>query len=191
MASTSRKRARDNSNVAGTDENPKPRKKSQSSRAGEGGKKDIQPSAHPKLTKTPPIVASSDSQQGSVTNNAEEAAQPRKKVRLQLEDSCDVSANMPEPHIFKLPLEIIGEILILTGSPRHILAFARTCKHFCYTLVGEGAQYMWRRARRGPQCSFPKSGIGSDISLPDPPKSFFSESAYAAFLFDPGPCEVG
>jgi len=193
MASTSRKRTRDNSSTDETlHESPKPRKKSRSScagRQGQGGKKNLQSSAHPKSTETPPIVASSDAQQGSVNNNTEDPAQQRKKVRLELEDRDVSASDMPESHIFKLPPEIIGEILVLTGSPRHILAFARTCKHFCYTLIGEGTQYIWRRARRGPQCTFLN---GPDtISLPDPPKSFFTESACAAFLFDPGPCDVG
>src|SRR5260370_26071752 len=116
MASTSRKRTRDNfSTDEIPHESPKPRKKSRSScarRQGQGGKKNLQSSAHPKSTETPPIVASSDGQQGSVTNNTEDAAQQRKKVRLELEDSRDVStSDIPESHIFKLPPEIIGEIL--------------------------------------------------------------------------------
>jgi hypothetical protein len=204
MASTSRKRARGSSDTA---PKPKPKKKIRvrharpSSAPVEGGNKTPETLAHPISTETSPAVANSDGKQGSVSDNIEDAARPSKKVRVELEDSHDVSPSpMPESHILKLPPEIIGEILILTGSPQHVLAFARTCKHFCYTLIGEGAQYVWRQARRGSQCSFlkfnfvpnVKPGLGVDIiSLPDPPKVFFNEPAYAAFLFDPGPCEVG
>ena len=189
MAPASRKRAR-----GGAGSRPKNKKRVRhagpSSTPGEGGKKNP----------TSPTMANLDSKQGSVSNNVEDAARPSKKIRVGLEDSHDVSApSMPESHIFTLPPEIIGEILILTGSPRHVLAFARTCKHFCYTLIGEGAQYIWRQARRGPQCSIlkfnfahhVKPDLGVDvISLPDPPNAFFNEAAYAAFIFDPGLCDV-
>jgi hypothetical protein len=121
-----------------------------------------------------------------------DAARPSKKVCLGLEDTTVTTS-----HLFKLPLEILGHILILTGSPRHVLAFARTSKRFCYTLISEGAQYIWRQARRGLQCSFLEATSEDSVivphfySPPDPPKQFFSEAAYAAFLFDPGSCDVG
>lgn len=119
---------------------------------------------------------------------------PSKKARFELED-CHIvpTSSTPEPYIFNLPLEVLGDILVLTGSPRHVLAFTRTCKRFCYTLISQGAAYIWRRARRGSQCTFskrPNFGVNITMSLPDPPKQFFSEAAYAAFVFDPGACDV-
>lgn len=138
--------------------------------------------------------ADSDTQR-EPSNGLEDTARPSKKARLEVEDIHRVSTStIQESHISKLPLEILSEILILTGSPRHVLAFARTSKHFCYVLLGEGAQHVWRRARRGPQCRIVRLVLDSDVpkivSLPDPPKGIFSEAAYAAFLFDPGTCDV-
>ena len=132
---------------------------------------------------------SSDSEQEEVAQSRVNAS-PLEPPSVELED-CHVipASSTPEPYIFNLPLEVLGEILILTESPRHVLAFARTCKRFCYALISQGAGYIWRRARRGSQCTFPSHGLNI-ISLPDPPKQFFSEAAYAAFVFDPGACDV-
>ena len=106
-----------------------------------------------------------------------------------------------------VPLELLSEILILTGSPQHVLAVARTCKALCHTLLSPNAQFVWREARKGPGCTFKVRGIafglglvGIDstdevrtqvIRLPDPPSQIFpSEAAYAAFIFDSGACGV-
>jgi hypothetical protein len=53
-----------------------------------------------------------------------------------------------------LPLELLSEILILTGSPQHVLAVARACKALCQTLLSPTAQFIWREARKGPGCTF-------------------------------------
>jgi hypothetical protein len=140
----------------------------------------------------------------------EDTSRPRKKGRMEVGDVQTESLISKPSLLFRLPLELLAEILIMTGSPQHVLAVARTCKSFCHTLLGEDAQFIWRAARRGPGCSFnpcvasieqilslghlPNDLIAlSDptqfISLPGPPRNF-SEAAYAAFLYDPGPCEV-
>lgn len=102
--------------------------------------------------------------------------------------------------LLTLPLELLAEILILTGSPQHVLATARSCKTLCDTLLSPNAQFIWREARKGPGCTFEIEtallGFGGTpekkiFSLPDPPKQFFGEPAYAAFVFDSGKCEVG
>ena len=78
-----------------------------------------------------------------------------------------------------VPLEILAEILSYT-LPRDVLAFARTSRYFCNTLVSNPAsQFIWAKAR-----------VRFTPVIP-PPTPNFTESAYAAFLFDPGVCEVG
>lgn len=139
----------------------------------------------------------------------ESPTRPRKKGHLEFDDT-QTNRQISKPSLlFRLPLELLAEILIFTGSPQHVLAVARTCKAFCHTLLEKHAQYIWRTARRGSGCSFNPDIIahndtfwtdfGSDFSsftnsttfvtLPNPPRNF-SEAAYAAFLYDPGPCEV-
>ena len=53
-----------------------------------------------------------------------------------------------------LPLELLSEILILTGSPQHVLAVTRACKALCQILLSPNAQFIWREARKGPGCTF-------------------------------------
>jgi len=62
-----------------------------------------------------------------------------------------------------LPLELLSEILILTGSPQHVLAVARACKALCQTLLSPNAQFIWREARKGPGCTF-----GTKTHVPQP-----------------------
>ena len=88
---------------------------------------------------------------------------PNKKARLEIgkTDSDKNSSvqpispvsSMPSPFL-ALPLELLSEVLILTGSSRHVLAIARTCKALCHTLLGPDAQFIWREARRGTGCAF-------------------------------------
>lgn len=79
-----------------------------------------------------------------------------------------------------LPLELLAEILIQTNSPRDVLSVARTSKLLCSTLVcNPAADFIWRTIRK--KC-FPHA-------LPDPTPNF-SEAAYAAFVYDGGPCDV-
>ncbi|KAF8814728.1 hypothetical protein BYT27DRAFT_7205692 [Phlegmacium glaucopus] len=91
----------------------------------------------------------------------------------------------PSPLVV-LPVELLSEILIYTGSPQHVLAVARTCKALCQTLLSTTNQFIWREARRA--CAFDFEG--EPVYLPDPPEDFFGEAAYAAFVFDSGVCEA-
>jgi len=79
----------------------------------------------------------------------------------------------------RVPLEILAEILSYANSPKDVLSVARCSKHLCTTLLNPSNVMIWRRARG--HCVVPE--------LP-PPLPWWSESAYAAFIFDPGNCYV-
>lgn len=79
----------------------------------------------------------------------------------------------------RVPLEILAEILSYAGSPQDILSVTRCSKHLCTTLLNPSNVMIWRRART--HCAV--SGL-------PPPMPWWSESAYAAFIFDPGTCYV-
>jgi hypothetical protein len=86
----------------------------------------------------------------------------------------------PEPcYLFRLPVEVLAEVLSYTTTPKEILALARTSKRLCKILTDERASFIWRAARE--RC------IPS--SIPDPTQQF-TESSYAAFIFDGGTCYV-
>lgn len=91
----------------------------------------------------------------------------------------------PSPLVV-LPVELLSDALIYTGSPQHVLAVARTCKALCQTLLNPNNQFIWREARR----TFSFNLATGPVFLPDPPNDFFGEAAYAAFVFDSGVCEV-
>lgn len=78
-----------------------------------------------------------------------------------------------------IPLEILAEVLSYVNSPKDVLSVARCSKHLCATLLNPSNVMIWRRARR--HCVVP--------DLP-PPLPGWSESAYAAFIFDEGHCYV-
>ena len=78
-----------------------------------------------------------------------------------------------------IPLEILAEVLSHVNSPKDVLSVARCSKHLCATLLNPSNVTIWRRARL--HCVVP--------NLP-PPLPGWSESAYAAFIFDEGRCEV-
>ena len=78
-----------------------------------------------------------------------------------------------------IPLEILAEVLSYVNSPKDVLSVARCSKHLCATLLNPSNVTIWRRARR--HC------IVSDLP---PPLPGWSESAYAAFVFDEGHCDV-
>lgn len=81
-----------------------------------------------------------------------DAPTPSKKPRF---DASFVTTSAPKgPPFLTLPLELLSEILILTGSPQHVLAVTRSCKALCQTLLSPNAQFIWREARKGPGCSF-------------------------------------
>lgn len=94
---------------------------------------------------------------------------------------------LPKPSPFVvLPVELLSEILIHTGSPQYVLAVARTCKALCQTLLSTHNQFIWRMARRAGAFDLE----AGPVYLPDPPHDFFGEAAYAAFVFDAGTCDV-
>jgi hypothetical protein len=76
----------------------------------------------------------------------------------------------------RLPIEIIGEILRYTSSPRDILSVARCSKSLCKLLLSESADYIWRDRRKF-------------VGLPEPTNNF-TEASYAAFVFNEGECDV-
>ncbi|THG98552.1 hypothetical protein EW145_g7408 [Phellinidium pouzarii] len=76
-----------------------------------------------------------------------------------------------------LPLELLAEILSST-TPKEVLALARCSRYLCTTLVGNySTAFIWKNARKS--CIPP---------IPDPTPNF-TEPAYAAYIFDGGPCE--
>lgn len=125
---------------------------------------------------------------------------PTKPARLSREAKiylCPESSGLISAFI-RLPLETLGEILCSLPTPKDLLAVARTCKTLCKILIHPDAAYIWRRLR-------------NKVGLPDPLKfnselssetnevlgwvegiGLFvrKESAYAAFVFDGGVCEV-
>ncbi|KAI0261582.1 hypothetical protein BC834DRAFT_458879 [Gloeopeniophorella convolvens] len=78
-----------------------------------------------------------------------------------------------------LPVEILAEVLSHVNSPKDVLSVARCNKNLRATLLNPSNVVIWRRARE--QCIVP--------GLP-PPLPGWSELAYAAFIFDPGCCDV-
>ncbi|KAF5357021.1 hypothetical protein D9756_006670 [Leucocoprinus leucothites] len=104
------------------------------------------------------------------------------------------------PTLLTLPFDLLLEILSRTSYPGDLLAVARTCKSLCRKLTDASTYHLWRKMRR-------------DILLPDPAayeaevedaynsdgskkkitgvENFINnEPAYAAFIFDGGPCEI-
>ncbi|KAF8637918.1 hypothetical protein AX17_002540 [Amanita inopinata Kibby_2008] len=91
-----------------------------------------------------------------------------------------VDSATPKKDLLKLlPVELLTQVLIYSGSTRHILAVARCSKHLCQILVEPANAHIWRKTRRQhPICP-----------MPDPPKGL-TEPAYAAFVFDGGKCDI-
>ncbi|KAH9003475.1 hypothetical protein EDB86DRAFT_2826608 [Lactarius hatsudake] len=78
-----------------------------------------------------------------------------------------------------VPVEILAEILYYVTSPKDVLSVARCNRRLCTTLLNPSNVMIWRRARN--HCIVP--------GLPPPPPGW-SESAYAAFIFDAGNCDI-
>ncbi|KAF8656316.1 hypothetical protein AX16_002618 [Volvariella volvacea WC 439] len=119
-------------------------------------------------------------------NDTSRDQHPRKKRRRRRDKaiaaaeqkSADDSWQSGSP-LMSLPLELLAEVLELTESPKDVLAVARTCRYFCKTLLGTSAVFIWRSVK---QSCRPRA-------LPDPDRRF-TESSYAAFVFDGGICEI-
>nr|GAT60455.1 predicted protein [Mycena chlorophos] len=82
------------------------------------------------------------------------------------------------PLFVNLPFELVAEILLYTRSTKDILATARTCRFLCNTLLRKESESIWKYAR----------AHILPAPLPDPKDAGLSEAAFAAMLFDYGPC---
>ncbi|KAJ3715143.1 hypothetical protein C8R42DRAFT_632509 [Lentinula raphanica] len=98
----------------------------------------------------------------------------RKKAKTTVQSPSSTAC-----HIKKLPIELLAEILLYSKSPKDILALARCSKYFCKTLLHESNQFIWRYVRK--HCILEP--------LPEP-CARFTESSFAALVFDDGPCEM-
>ena len=128
-----------------------------------------------------PCHGAPKSQRQEQTVNLEPEIEPMQKkprTTFQQEENLTNVSIQPCP-LFKLPLELLAEILIVTSSPKDVLAVARSCKFFCATLVQPLSAFIWRTVRK----------LCRPQALPDP-FSTFTEASYAAFVFDGGCCEV-
>lgn len=76
-------------------------------------------------------------------------------------------------------MELLAEVLINTESLKSVLAIARCSKAFCNTLVDPSSSYIWKNVR----------GLCHPSPLPDPFPTF-TETSFAAFMFDATTCEV-
>src|SRR6266702_1503026 len=115
----------------------------------------------------------------TVTLTMEECSDlPAKKRKLGLPSRETNSTSQPS-RLDIVPVEILAEILYYVTSPKDVLSVARCNKRLCATLLNPSNVMIWRRARS--HCIVP--------GLPPPPPGW-SESAYAAFIFDPGNCHV-
>lgn len=79
--------------------------------------------------------------------------------------------------LFRLPNELIDQVVLWLQHPADLLALTRTCKYFCRVLTDRTASFMWSRTR---EQSIP-------MPIPDPLKGY-TESGWAAFLFGPHKC---
>ncbi|TFK73485.1 hypothetical protein BDN72DRAFT_834612 [Pluteus cervinus] len=79
----------------------------------------------------------------------------------------------------KLPYDLIAEILIQTQNPKDVLAVARCSKALCWMLTDPSARYVWKHTR-----------INCIVASMPAPIERFTESSWAAWIFDGGPCEV-
>ena len=119
----------------------------------------------------------------SDTLQAQDGPPPHKKARkTQSGDEAtrtDSDHELKPCYLSKLPFELLAEILQFTTSPKDVLAVSRCSKFFCATLLSPNSTYIWRHARK----------VCKPRPLPDP-IPIFTESSYAAFVFDSGQCEV-
>ncbi|KIJ39921.1 hypothetical protein M422DRAFT_32522 [Sphaerobolus stellatus SS14] len=107
------------------------------------------------------------------------AAKKRRRFRLEQPEQLDLSRKHGDELFGCLPLEMIAEILAYLCTP-DLLALARTSRFFADLLVyNKSLEYIWRNARK----QF------LPLPIPDPAPNW-TETSYAAFLFDPAPCEV-
>lgn len=125
----------------------------------------------------PSTMPTEPSQENSPEGNSD--LRLNKKMRL---DGNEYAAIKPgRCHLSRMPFELLAEILVNTTGPQDALTLARCSKFFCATLVtNPSSKFIWRRLR----------AICKPLPIPDPTPNF-TESSFAAFLFDGGSCEVG
>lgn len=116
------------------------------------------------------------------SQDADPAPGPQSKRERKRTKSGHTNANAADVParclLGSLPVELL-DIILSSTTPRDILALARTSKFFCATLVNPAHAAIWKQAR-----------LQFVPPIPEPTRNF-TESAYAAFLFDAGVCEVG
>ncbi|KAL1742557.1 hypothetical protein HDZ31DRAFT_43009 [Schizophyllum fasciatum] len=88
----------------------------------------------------------------------------------------DVEQSASADLLQRLPYEILTDVLMRLGSPKWVLAVARTNQYFCNTLLDEKSLGIWKANREA-------AGLPAPLPI-------LTESSYAAFVFDGGPCEI-
>ncbi|KAI0792358.1 hypothetical protein C8Q75DRAFT_889915 [Abortiporus biennis] len=121
-----------------------------------------------------PLISSSEPQKVPVPTQDSNTPNALKRQRISASISQEETSILC--HLTRVPVEILAEILSYTASPKDVLALARTSKYFCKTLIYH--LFIWKHARERTK---PKA-------IPDPPPGV-PEPAYAALIFDDGPCE--
>ena len=119
------------------------------------------------------------SSSGTRMSANENTSPPPKRQRLDKHKEREGESFSSLSRLELIPLEILAEVLSYVNSPKDVLSVARCSKHLCATLLNPSNVMIWRYARR--HCVVP--------NLPPPPPGW-SESAYAAFVFDEGHCHV-
>ncbi|KDQ59335.1 hypothetical protein JAAARDRAFT_78089 [Jaapia argillacea MUCL 33604] len=108
---------------------------------------------------------------------------PSRKKRCRSKLTSSIAPPQPFCALANIPLELLAEILSHVSSTKEILALARTSKYFCHTLVADQTSgFIWRKARENAE--------PEPIPPPTTPNWVGRESAYAAFLWDGGECEI-
>jgi hypothetical protein len=113
-------------------------------------------------------------------NPEESASLSRSAKKRKLRNGETMTVVRPTCHLARLPLELLADVLSYMRTPKEVLALSRCSKYFCATLVGNpAASFIWRDARQ--RCV--------PTAIPEPTQNF-TESSYAAFIFDGGKCDV-
>lgn len=187
---------------------------------------DVPTSADDATLQDTPTVAVTPATQDPPVQSPKDTQPQRKRVKLESDDATATSITHPEPaegtepqdpsgvdpptdeaenpsRLLRIPVELLSEILIWTGSPKFVLAVSRTCRSLRSTIMSPNSAFIWKEARKlatiiprpkeiwdfeePPKTFFP---------MPDPPPGVFgstdteAEARYASFVFDDGICEV-
>ncbi|KDQ09009.1 hypothetical protein BOTBODRAFT_69394 [Botryobasidium botryosum FD-172 SS1] len=140
------------------------------------------PTGRPSSSSDTPDVApgtSSGSTAGTSVKRKTVSAPAKKRAKKHQERASKVPKQVSQSGclMITLPIELFTEIFFYL-FPRDLLALARSCKRLFQVLVNPSATLVWRRAR-----------VHLSHPVPDP-SSNWTEWAYAAFIFDGGPCAI-